>query len=71
MFYVGVVAVDGLLYVFCGDEPYDDDGITMINYSAEMYDPKTDVWSILTESELNGFSFSGSVAIDKPINIKT
>lgn len=57
---VGVVALEGLLYVVGGD-----DGASNLA-SIEIYNPNTNTWSMLTTSMNIGRSYAGVVVIDKP-----
>lgn len=61
------------------DESYDsrsddnesDEDNSNTDFSAEMYNSKTNVWSMLSLSEHMDFEFIGAVVIDKPSNCKT
>lgn len=57
----GVVALNGLLYVVGGD-----DGSANLA-SVEVYNPKTDSWSMLPSSMGIGRSYAGVAIIDKPM----
>lgn len=57
---IGVIALDGLLYVVGGD-----DGASNLA-SIEIYNPNTNTWSMLTASMNIGRSYAGVVVIDKP-----
>lgn len=57
---IGVIALDGLLYVVGGD-----DGASNLA-SIEIYNPNTNSWSMLTASMNIGRSYAGVVVIDKP-----
>jgi len=57
----GVVALNGLLYVVGGD-----DGTSNLA-SVEVYNPKTDSWSMLPSSMGIGRSYAGVAIIDKPM----
>lgn len=60
IFNIGVIALDGLLYVVGGD-----DGASNLA-SVEMYNPNTNTWSMLAVSMNIGRSYAGVVVIDKP-----
>lgn len=57
---LGVVALNGHLYVVGGD-----DGTSNLA-SVEVYNPKTNTWSMLPASMSIGRSYAGVVIIDKP-----
>lgn len=57
----GVVAMNGLLYVVGGD-----DGSSNLA-SVEVYNPKTDCWTMLSSCMSIGRSYAGVAIIDKPI----
>jgi kelch-like protein 2/3 len=57
----GVVPLGGMLYVVGGD-----DGSCNLA-SVEVYNPKTDVWSMLPSSMGIGRSYAGVAIIDKPL----
>jgi len=57
-FYIGVVALDGLLYVFGGERE-------SILHTVEMYDPRSNTWTMETLSE-NGGKLYGAVVVDRP-----
>jgi len=57
----GVVALNGLLYVVGGD-----DGSANLS-SVEVYNPKSDTWSMLPAAMGTGRSYAGVAIIDKPI----
>lgn len=59
--YIGVVSLNGLLYVVGGD-----DGSANLA-SVEVYNPKTDSWSMLPSSMGIGRSYAGVAIIDKPM----
>jgi Kelch motif. len=56
----GVVALEGLLYVVGGD-----DGHANLS-SVEVYNPKTETWTLLHSFMSIGRSYAGVVIIDKP-----
>lgn len=56
----GVVALNSLLYVVGGD-----DGTSNLA-SVEVYNPKTDVWTLLPAHMGIGRSYAGVAIIDKP-----
>lgn len=56
----GVIALNGLLYVVGGD-----DGTSNLA-SVEVYNPKTDVWTLLPAHMGIGRSYAGVAIIDKP-----
>eukprot|EP00102_Acyrthosiphon_pisum_P015467 XP_008186031.1 PREDICTED: ring canal kelch homolog isoform X1 [Acyrthosiphon pisum] len=58
----GVVALDGLLYVLGGES---DDSI--YNDTVEIYNPKTNIWTIERFSR-SGFHIYGGVVVDRPPN---
>lgn len=58
---VGVVALNGLLYVVGGD-----DGAANLA-SVEVYNPKTDTWAMLPSSMGIGRSYAGVAIIDRPM----
>lgn len=57
----GVVALNGMLYVVGGD-----DGSSNLA-SVEVYNPKSDSWSMLPSSMGIGRSYAGVAIIDKPM----
>ena len=57
----GVISVNGLLYV-CGG----DDSNQNLN-SVEVYNPKTDTWTLLPAQMGVGRSYSGVVVLDKKL----
>lgn len=57
----GVVALNDLLYVVGGD-----DGASNLA-SVEVYNPKTDTWSLLPSCMGIGRSYAGVAIIDKPL----
>ena len=59
----GVVSHNGLLYVIGGD-----DGSSNLQ-SVEVYNRKTNVWTILDASMTMGRSYTGVCVIDKPDNL--
>ena len=59
--FTGVVCNNGLLYVVGGD-----DGSSNLG-SVECYDPKSNVWTLLTSSMMTGRSYAGVTVIDRPI----
>ena len=59
-FVLGVVALNGLLYVVGGD-----DGTSNLS-SVEVYNPKIDQWYMLSSSMGVGRSYAGVAIIDKP-----
>lgn len=60
MFIIGVVALDGLLYVVGGY-----DGTSKL-HSVEIYNPKTNIWWLVLKSAMKcGRSKAGVVVIDK------
>lgn len=59
-FFSGVVALNDLLYVVGGD-----DGASNLA-SVEVYNPKTDTWSMLPSFMSIGRSYAGVAIIDKP-----
>ena len=61
IYFAGVVANGGLLYVIGGD-----DGSSNLG-SVEYYNPKTDTWTMLPTSMMTGRSYAGVCVIDKPI----
>lgn len=65
IFFIGVVALDGLLYVVGGD-----DGASNLS-SVEIYNPNTNSWSILSTSMNIGRSYAGVAVIDKPPHFNT
>ena len=56
----GVVTHDGLMYVVGGD-----DGTSNLS-SVEMYNPKTDTWTLLKAAMGIGRSYTGVCVIEKP-----
>lgn len=56
----GVIALNGLLYVVGGD-----DGTSNLA-SVEVYNPKTDAWTLLPAHMGIGRSYAGVAIIDKP-----
>ena len=60
IYFLGVVALNGLLYVVGGD-----DGTSNLA-SVEVYNPKTNSWSLLPTCMSIGRSYAGVVIIDKP-----
>ena len=60
-FVIGVVALNGMLYVVGGD-----DGTSNLA-SVEVYNPKSDSWSMLPSSMGIGRSYAGVCIIDKPM----
>ena len=59
-FVTGVVTHDGLMYVVGGD-----DGTSNLS-SVEMYNPKTDTWTLLKAAMGIGRSYTGVCVIEKP-----
>jgi len=57
-FYIGVVALDGLLYVFGGERE-------SILRTVEIYDPHTNTWTMEKLSG-SGRTFYGAVVVDRP-----
>ena len=60
-FITGVVSNGGFLYVVGGD-----DGSSNLA-SVECYDPKTNLWTLLSASMMTGRSYAGVTVIDKPV----
>lgn len=58
--FLGVVALKGQLYVVGGD-----DGSSNLA-SVEVYNPKTNTWTMLPSCMSIGRSYAGVVIIDKP-----
>ena len=58
---VGIVSHGGKLYVVGGD-----DGSSNLG-SVEVYDPKSNTWTLLSSSMMTGRSYAGVAVIDKPI----
>lgn len=58
---LGVVALNGLLYVVGGD-----DGSSSLA-SVEVYSPRTDTWTTLPTCMGIGRSYAGVAIIDKPM----
>lgn len=58
---IGVVALNGLLYVVGGD-----DGVSSLA-SVEVYSPRTDTWTTLPTCMGIGRSYAGVAIIDKPM----
>ena len=56
----GVISHSGVIYVIGGD-----DGTSNLA-SVEMYNPKTDSWSVLAPNMTIGRSYTGVCVIDKP-----
>ena len=56
----GVISHSGVIYVIGGD-----DGTSNLA-SVEMYNPKTDTWSVLAANMTIGRSYTGVCVIDKP-----
>ena len=56
----GVISHSGVIYVIGGD-----DGTSNLA-SVEMYNPKTDSWSVLAANMTIGRSYTGVCVIDKP-----
>jgi len=65
LFNLGVVALDGLLYVIGGN-----DGSTDLD-SVEIYNPITNTWTMITASMNVARANAGVVAIDRPQHFKT
>jgi len=63
-FLIGVVTLDGLLYVIGGqsDEPIDD--------TVEMYNPITNTWTMETLSR-RGIQIYGGVVVNRPPRFTT
>lgn len=59
--FLGVVALNGLLYVVGGD-----DGSSSLA-SVEVYSPRTDTWTTLPTCMGIGRSYAGVAIIDKPM----
>ena len=60
VYFTGVVANSGLIYVVGGD-----DGSSNLG-SVECFDPKANIWTLLPSSMMTGRSYAGVTVIDRP-----